>query len=121
MKLEVGMYVRFDYHRVTVPIQIGKITEVHYEETENDYFYLTDNGLVIGEDNLIKEPSHNIIDLIEVGDYVNGYKVADIDKGKYSVFIEEPKDYVWQCLWNNDIKSIVTKEQFNSMEYKVNE
>lgn len=27
MELKVGMYVRFNYHRVTVPIQIAKIKE----------------------------------------------------------------------------------------------
>ena len=53
----------------------------------------------------------------EKGDVVQEFDSENT--GKYSVFIEEPKDYVWQCLWNNDIKSIVTKEQFESMSYKV--
>lgn len=30
-ELKVGMYVRFDYHRVTVPIQIAKIKEKYYK------------------------------------------------------------------------------------------
>lgn len=55
---------------------------------------------------------------LEEGMYVRT-KDGFIDKGKYSVFIEEPKDYVWQCLWSDDIKSIVTKEQYESMSYKV--
>jgi hypothetical protein len=114
MKLEVGMYVRFDYHRVTVPIQIGKITEVHYDEDEKYYFYSTDNALVIGEDNLVKEPSHNIIDLIEVGDYVNGWKVLYWTDGTKIV-----DDGYATDLNKMDIKSIVTKEQFSAMEYKI--
>lgn len=54
--------------------------------------------------------SPNIIDLIEVGDYVNGNKVTDINGIIYVKdvgFLEEI-----------EIKSIVTKEQFEAMEYK---
>lgn len=130
MKLEVGMYVRFNYHRVTVPIQISKIKEKHYEDIERYYYYLTDNGLVISEAQILKA-SHNIIDLIEVGDYVNGSKVVDIsiigkDKEKW-VWVEQMEDtdnkygddYVG---YNNEqIKSIVTKEQFESMSYRIGE
>ena len=79
--------------------------------------------------NEIIKSSPNIIDLIEVGDYVNGSKVVDIniigkDKEKW-VWVEQMEDtdnkygddYVG---YNNDqIKSIVTKEQFESMEYKL--
>ena len=129
-KLEVGMYVRFNYHRVTVPIQISKIKEKHYEDIERYHYYLTDNGLVISEAQILKA-SHNIIDLIEVGDYVNGSKVVDIsiigkDKEKW-VWVEQMEDtdnkygddYVG---YNNEqIKSIVTKEQFESMSYRIGE
>ena len=116
MKLEVGMYVRFDYHRVTVPIQISKIKEKHYEDIEKYYYYLTDNGLVISEEQIIKA-SHNIIDLIEVGDYVNGLPVRFVEEDR--VDIGQAEDYFW--LKNQHIKSIVTKEQMEAMEYKVEE
>lgn len=64
--------------------------------------------------------SDNIIDLIEVGDYVNGDKVTEEmikmrdEQGvfglpdKHRVFIDEIK-----------VKNIVTKEQFNSVKYEV--
>lgn len=58
--------------------------------------------------------SSNIIDLIEVGDYVNGYEVTS--KDQFLGF----GNYDWY-MTNNEIKSIVTKEQFNSMEYKIGE
>ena len=67
--------------------------------------------------------SPNIIDLIEVGDYVNGYKVLFIDndlggeKNIKCINNEEERE----CFYNEDIKSILTKEQFESMEYKVGE
>ena len=71
------------------------------------------------EENIIKA-SYNLIDLIEVGDYVNGDKVTEEmikmrDKqgvfglpDKHRVFIDEIK-----------VKNIVTKEQFDSVKYEV--
>ena len=80
------------------------------------------------EDKIVKA-SYNIIDILEEGDYVNGSKVIDIsiigkDKEKW-VWVEQMEDtdnkygddYVG---YNNEqIKSIVTKEQFESMEYSL--
>lgn len=71
------------------------------------------------EENIIKA-SYNLIDLIEVGDYVNGDKVTEEmikmrDKqgvfglpDKHRVFIDEIK-----------VKNIVTKEQFAFVKYEV--
>ena len=56
--------------------------------------------------------SSNIIDLIEVGDYVNGFPIIhkenDILKCGLLVQFKE-----------NEIKSIVTKEQFESIKYSL--
>ena len=65
--------------------------------------------------------SKNIIDLIEVGDYVNGYKVGMIDIDNFD---EEGtnKKYLLcggTAIFEEEIESIVTKEQFAQMEYKV--
>lgn len=121
-KLEPNMYVR------TNDGYINKIKIV------NQYNVLVDGIDLFGEElnipnNEILKASHNIIDLIEVGDYVNGSKVIDIsiigkDKEKW-VWVEQMEDsdnkygddYVG---YNNDqIKSIVTKEQFSQMEYRL--
>ena len=56
--------------------------------------------------------SHNIIDLIEIGDYVNGYEVTS--KDQFLGF----GNHDWY-MTNDEIKSIVTREQFEAMEYKV--
>lgn len=56
--------------------------------------------------------SQNIIDLIEVGDYVNGELVASVSEE--SVEIGEG----WHVK-AKDIKSIVTHQQFNSIKYEV--
>lgn len=72
--------------------------------------------------NTIVKHSKNIIDLIEAGDYVNGYKVSDkestllitnvkgIDRSSYHIPISQ---------YGDGIKSIVTKEQFARMEYRL--
>ena len=60
--------------------------------------------------------SPNIIDLIQVGDYVNGCYVSF--KGSDSIKVFWYKDES-EWLSEGDIKSIVTKEQFEGMEYKL--
>ena len=119
MKLEVGMYVRFNYHRVTVPIQISKIKEKHYEDIERYYYYLTDNGLVISEAQILKA-SHNIIELIEVGDYVNGRKVYQVGYNFQDEYVLKMSESNYEdFIYPNEIKSIVTKEMFANAEYRV--
>ena len=63
--------------------------------------------------------SPNIIDLIQVGDYVNGCEV--LDKYTYdncdSHLIVNGNGF--NVIMVEDIKSIVTKEQFESMEYRI--
>lgn len=68
--------------------------------------------------------SDNIIDLIEVGDYVNGYRVENVineepcPSGK-CVDIDSSKDSSECTLWKNDIQTILTKEQYSTNCYKV--
>lgn len=70
----------------------------------------------------IIKSSPNIIDLIEVGDYVNGERVFGFGKFIYDDDTEEicslTLETTISCL-PEDIKSIVTHEQFESMEYKL--
>ena len=127
MKLEVGMYVRTKngiIDRVIIDYK-GKCNSpnCNCKHVSCQYNYYDEVDII--------NASHNIIDLIEVGDYVNGSKVIDIsiigkDKEKW-VWVEQMEDsnnkygddYVG---YNNDqIKSIVTKEQFESMEYRLEE
>ena len=110
--MKVGDYVR-------TKKGLGKITEykkhdswgyiVKVEGTYNCYTH-TENGEL---SDIIKS-SPNIIDLIEVGDYVNGYEVTS--KDQFLGF----GNHDWY-MTNDEIKSIVTKEQFSQMEYKVGE
>lgn len=72
----------------------------------------------------IKDVKHssNIIDLIEVGDYVNGHRVVN------EIWGEDDNDLYFEieggfnkatCIGEKDIKSIVTKECFQSVSYEV--
>ena len=125
MKLEEGMYVRHYYYG------IGKITN-RYENNNKTWFnvkfkcYEEDEGSCgICEQSIGIKTSHSLIDLIEVGDYVNGYLVTAVSKDVYGetiVFvgqklIEEAGYY--RSYYSKDIKTIVTKEQFESMKYEV--
>ena len=68
---------------------------------------------------MIIKSSPNIIDLIEVGDYVNGHKVVLVDDCKgymREIYCEDDEDF---GIWEEMITSVVTKEQFEAMEYKI--
>lgn len=75
------------------------------------------------EKDIVKH-SKQLIDLIEVGDYVNGYRVENVineepcPSGK-CVDIDSSKDSSECTLWKNDIQTILTKEQYSTNCYKV--
>lgn len=123
MELKVGMYVITNDR-----MKIGKIKGFcTCEMCEKRGFYepIIDGDIIITDYDK-SQGFHgykfydNPIDLIEVGDYVNGDKVTEEmikmrDKqgvfglpDKHRVFIDEIK-----------VKNIVTKEQFNSVKHEV--
>lgn len=112
MKLELreNMYYR------TTSGHIGKIVSI---KDFNGREYLL-NGFYTNKDT-IKKASYNIIDILEVGDYVNGLPVQKINKylstnEKYLVLLGSCSD--WE---NEDIKSVITHEQMEQMEYRIGE
>ena len=116
MEIEVGEYIRDKEGNITKIINILSLFK-------DVYLYLGEDGYQYSENAIIKH-SKNIIDLIEVGDYVNGKRVIYVasienkdDEEELCVFVEETQD----CIEAKDIKSIVTKEQFENLEYKVGE
>lgn len=109
-KLEVGMFIRTDD---------GKINKFKRYITDKKRVCETDMYARLAVDNIVKA-SFDIIDLIEVGDYVNGSKVIDIVEN--DVYVSN--FYKEQCIEQvskKKIKSIVTKEQFESMSYRIGE
>ena len=98
-----------------------------FEDTWLDLYKYNDNGGWFISEHCKTSP--NIIDLLEVGDYVNGTKVTmiagtrydDKDLHCYCDYCENKETGKWLMIPAKDIKSIVTKEQFSFMEYKVGE
>lgn len=71
-----------------------------------------------GDEKQIIKSSPNIIDLIEVGDYVDRLRVVD---KKEDYIVVETFDERIVITKEDNIKSIVTKKQFESMGYKIND
>ena len=94
----------------------------YYEENWLELFKYNDNCSFFTNENVIKS-SPRIIELIEVGDYVNGKRVNFVYKpdGKQVFRIEFDVDGLkgHMICETKHIKSIVTKEQFEQMEYKI--
>lgn len=117
--MKVNDYVR-------TPKGIGKIIK-KYSDLKDSFIDL-DCGITIDyitkdfteeEINKMYPSSPNIIDLIEVGDYVNGLKVIQMysPEGKYTLWIKLSDNTFIDN--SEEIKSIVTKEQFKNIEYEV--
>ena len=120
MKAEIGMYVRTD------KTGIKKIYKIDNNKTKYKYLYKLksqdgDGCIDLGvlSDNNIKKTSFNIIDLIEVGDYVNGVEVMNIDDEW--ITMSDIRVPILKSIANGLIETIVTREQFEAMEYKVGE
>ena len=123
--MKVGDYVRTKKDGIGKIIKIEPFmndTHIFLDSEKGDITFQTKNKVckVCNEESIIKS-SPNIIDLIEVGDYVNygdimGGLVLDKRDDEITVLTILPSK-----LKNKDIRSVITKEQFESMEYKVGE
>lgn len=127
MKLKVGMYARTknngicklyrEFHEDSVDVGIGVFPEI-------DGFFIDKEEINYIEKDDILKSSKNIIDLIEAGDYVNGNKVIRIETSSYP---EDKNVKIIVCCgdddyysyYNEDIKTILTKEQYENNCYKV--
>ena len=105
--IEVGDYLRI----------FGMITEV--TAIDEDYIDVDNKELICIPKGSFKyttyKHSKNIIDLIEVGDYVNGEKVVIITNDRH-LLLDRDVDVLDKY---RTIKSIVTKEMFLNAEYRV--
>ena len=110
--MEVGDYVRTELNAIDIQL-ISKIKKICDED-----LVLTTNGYWDKE--MIIKSSPNIIDLIEVGDYVNGHKVRAVYLDGNTPYIKlGPKDKEGTRIYEKDIKSVLTHEQFESMQYNL--
>lgn len=108
--IEIGEYVR------TKDGIIAKLIETMVYELNNG------ESVDFLED--IVKHSKQLIDLVEVGDYVNGYKVISID---YDVLDDKMEcieldlnnNYQYNFILMSQIKTILTKELYEANCYKV--
>ena len=118
-EIKVGEYVRTIDGYIRKVIQVnkkGSYEGLCYGAYSVDEKYKNSVGISAKK---IAKHSENIIDLIEVGDYLNGYLINYIPENEKTVY-HDALDFVdVQMFKNKDIKTIVTKEQFKEMEYKV--
>ena len=121
--ISVNEYVR------TIDGYIRKVTQ--YNE-KGSYDYLCWGACMVDKDykhsegislKKIKKHSFNLIDLIEVGDYVNDSLIHEVGiirmglyKGQKGAYTNYAEGLIFK---NEDIQTIVTHEQIKSMEYKV--
>ena len=101
------------------------MTEGDYVRTINGIIKISEikNGVMRDDEDSLHfgdfiKSSPNIIDLIEVGDYVNGYLVIEKDINNELRYIDL-KDRNMKYVKYLDIKSIATREQFKNIEYEV--
>lgn len=114
MKIKVGEYVK---------LKRGEIFKID-ENTTN--YYNSNKEFITNE---ITKHSESIMDLIEVGDVIKYKELRDWSmygtkaNETYILNLKSQKeiDKFKKCVEDKDIKfiSIVTKEQFKEMEYKV--
>lgn len=104
-EIEMGEYIR---------TRSGYINKV----TNNDFFmrrYLEcSKDRLVDRDNVVKH-SKLLSEVVEVGDYVNGKLIYKIDKGENYCYLYygNGKTFV-----SYQIKTIWTKEQLKSIEFK---
>lgn len=126
MNLEIGKYVRTcngtifkivggNEDKWDIDISYSCLSRLE-DEDYTSYAYNKNNSFFKV---LAKKASHELIDLIEVGDYVNGKKVIDKweEPDWYGYFIK--LDGETEIPTIRVIQSIVTKEQFESVKYEV--
>ena len=115
-KLEPNMYVRLNCnYALGIGKTIGEIDEDNFIKTK-----FKDGFECSLPTYMIKKASYNIIDLIEVGDVITTNNLCgEVTK----IDIENNKIWIACCDYETyrieDVKSIVTKEQFESISYEV--
>ena len=123
-EIKVGEYVRL-LEGIIIKVKEECLDDESYQE------YLIDCEPIRLKD--IVKHSFNIIDLIQVGDiiiYLSNYLGIEI-KMEVNYVCDKENDYKWgegyvgtvidERIHIEDIKSIVTREEFENIEYKVGE
>ena len=136
MELREGMHVRTKYNDFCNMVAIRKI-----DEFDDDGSFWIDDYIIDtygDEQNKLHEEdvefaSEDIVNVIKPGDYVNGERVIALRKDipeRYIhmnskdnfIFVDYDLENSWYYGIDTDkIKTVVTKEQFESVKYEVKE
>lgn len=114
MEIQIGEYVRTKDGHIGRYIQDAPVNNKVLEIDDNEIIFAT-------EINNIAKHSFDLIELIEKNDYVNGELIDFVVKDKDGRTNFIIRDNILFFNKYNNITSIVTKEQFEAMEYKIKE
>ena len=129
MEIEVGEFVRTKSGYIAKLIKYLENTETYMfdeyiqEIQNNRYTCISKNEL---KKEIVKH-SKNLIDLIKEGDYVNGYKTIELKKSNIKddgicILVYRNHQYEqWETIFENEIKTILTHEQFEKNAFRLEE
>lgn len=115
-EIEVNEYVR------TKEGEIHKLIKIIEDDGDWDYYCCGNNAGYFAMD--IANHSKHLIDLIEVGDFVNGYRVISVDYDVTNdttecIELDLNSNYQYNFISIRQIKTILTKESYLANCYKV--
>lgn len=112
-RTNLGTIIKFAYLEYK-PGQIDttKVFLIKNNRILNNFYYFK-------KDEYIVKHSKNIIDLIEVGDYVNGIEIDLLEKSENRVWSTSTYGDEDIVFYENEIKTILTKEQYMQNCYTV--
>lgn len=117
-EIKVGNFIRTPYHTIEKVVEIEKSKNKMYDDmvtTDKSCYglnWLKRNGT---------KSSSDLISLVEEGDYVNGIEVMGIyvPRDNWEPIQINVDSQTVKYFLVDQIKSIVTKEMFKSVEYRV--
>ena len=115
-RIEVGEYVR------TKEGEIHKVIKIIEDDGDWDYYCCGNNVGYFAMD--IANHSKHLIDLIEVGDFVNGYRVISVDYDVTNdttecIELDLNSNYQYNFISIRQIQTILTIEVYTANCYKV--
>lgn len=118
-EIKVNEFIRTKYG------EIAKVIEYKDEivlDKEIKFYGMYRGYICEDEIDFIVKHSSNLIDILECGDYINGHKIVNEIWGEddNNLYFEIEGGYnKARYIGENEIKKVVTKEQFEAIGYKV--
>lgn len=118
-EIEIGEYVRLEDGRIYEFISYAKRRKESNREFVKAIKVKSKGKVVLVNSIKIKNHNKNIIELVKVGDYVNGYKVVEIDEYKpigdvLQKYLKVDCSRLLNAIYSEQIKTILTKEQYEA-------